>query len=383
MRADSSEKNSASVPLIMKTGLIGLSAGKASNAQSSPMSSVFEPGLVSVIIPTFNRGHLLGDAIDSVLAQTYRPIECVIADADSSDNTLEVVRHKQTSVPQNTGFKLLYVSEPDRGASASRNLGLKNCNGEFIQFLDSDDVLVREKLNHHVQVLRSNKDLELVWSGWKVEPEHSLKAALLGANAKLMTSDFTPANALQTKIVIPWEPWPCLFRRRLCIATGSWNEKVSRLEDWEYALRIWSRHPKAAFLDGVYCVARLHEGPRQNDLEFKPDGVERGLIACREARIANLELAPDDSEVRQLIAERYWEIGLEALLRGTKAQAIEAFGTAVRIGTRKKFRMKAAVVFCVMALIGRRWTKRMLKRYLAFKHLSPHAISSQISPVAQ
>jgi glycosyltransferase involved in cell wall biosynthesis len=358
----------------MKLDFINLPAVKASDAHGV-MPKEFEPGLVSVIIPTFNRGNLLGEAIDSVLGQTYRPIECVIADANSTDNTFEVVRRKQASITQNEGFKLIYVTEPNRGASASRNLGLRNCSGEFIQFLDSDDVLTCEKLNHQVQVLRSDGDLEVVWSGWTVVLAPALQTALQKANVCLQTSNFEPAKAVPTKSVIPWEPWPCLFRRRLCIVAGPWNEKTSRLEDWEYALRILSRHPKAAFLEGVYCVARIHEGPRQNDLDFKPDGVERGLVACREARKANLELAPTDVKIRQLIGERYWEIGLEALLRGTDAQAIEAFGAAAGLGSRKRFRMKAVVAWCVMRLTGRQLTKRLLKRHLTFKQSTPQAMA--------
>ena len=123
----------------MKLDCISLPAVKTSVVHGTPMSPDFERGLVSVIIPTFNRGHLLGEAIDSVLAQTYRPIECVVADANSTDDTLEVVRRKQAAIQKNGRFKLLYVTERDRGASASRNLGLRNCTGEFIQFLDSDD----------------------------------------------------------------------------------------------------------------------------------------------------------------------------------------------------------------------------------------------------
>ena len=220
-------------------------------------------------------------------------------------------------------------------------------------------------MNHHVQVLRSDDDLEVVWSGWKVASAPALWATLQDANATLKTGNFAPARAASTKAVIPWEPWPSLFRRRLCVLAGPWNEKTSRLEDWEYALRIWSHHPKAAYLEGVYCVARVHEGPRQNDLLFRPDGVERGLIACREARKTNLELAPTDVEVRGLIAERYWETGLEALLRGTDAQAIEAFGSAVDLGSRKLFRLKAAAAWFGMRVVGRQGTKRLLKRYLA------------------
>jgi hypothetical protein len=327
------------------------------------MQPGFVPGLVSVIIPTFNRGHLLGEAIDSVLAQTYRPIECVVADANSTDNTLEVVRCKQASILQNDGFKLLYVTEPDRGASASRNLGLRNCSGEFIQFLDSDDVLVCEKLNHHVQVLRANVSLDIVWSKWLIVDSEEMSGAIQRANSDVSRH---PNNAPPETVFsesIPWEPWPCLFRRRVCFEGGPWNERLTRFEDWEYAVRLLATNPKIAHLPGTYAINREHQRRGVYDHPHKPDAIERGLKACREAGLA-WSLKPEGNfKIAQLIAVRYWEMGLESLLLGTPQQAAEAFAGAKHITQSPKFRFKAGIAAFSLAVGGPRFARIVLSRY--------------------
>jgi hypothetical protein len=78
---------------------------------------------------------------------------------------------------------------------------------------------------------------------------------------------------------------------------------------------------------------------------------------------------------------RFWEIGLEALLRGTSAQAVEAFGAAARIGTRKLFRIKARGAWCAMKLAGRRTTTLLLRKYLAYKQAARQAVTCSVGPI--
>jgi hypothetical protein len=116
-------------------------------------------------------------------------------------------------------------------------------------------------------------------------------------------------------------------------------------------------------MPGVYCVQRQHDSGRRYDLDFKPEGVEFGLVACREARAACVdEVVPAD--IRQLVATRYWETGLEALRRGTDAQAIEAFSGAITLGSTFLFRLKGSVALLALRLGGAGAAKAALRRYL-------------------
>ena len=89
--------------------------------------------LVSVIIPTYNRAHLIKRSAMSVLNQTYSNLELIIVDDGSTDNTEEVVK----SIDDN---RVIYIKQPNQGACAARNNGIDHAKGEFIAFQDSDDV---------------------------------------------------------------------------------------------------------------------------------------------------------------------------------------------------------------------------------------------------
>lgn len=115
-----------------------------------------EPGLVSVIIPTFNRAYLVGSAIESVLAQTYRPVEMIVVDDGSSDGTREVVGR--------FGSAVRYFGQANAGVSAARNRGLREARGEFIALLDSDDRWMPWKLEAQVHLLRRLPQVGMVWT---------------------------------------------------------------------------------------------------------------------------------------------------------------------------------------------------------------------------
>ncbi|MCO5200031.1 MAG: glycosyltransferase family 2 protein, partial [Anaerolineae bacterium] len=110
------------------------------------------PPRVSVIIPTYNRAHLLPEAIDSVLAQTFKDVEIIIADDGSTDATAAIVAQY--------GSKVRYIAGVHGGAAGAhaRNLGLSHARGEFIGFLDSDDRWLPHKLTQQMVLLDANHD---------------------------------------------------------------------------------------------------------------------------------------------------------------------------------------------------------------------------------
>jgi glycosyltransferase involved in cell wall biosynthesis len=99
--------------------------------------------LVSVIIPTYNRAHLIGETLDSVVIQTYENWECIIVDDGSSDNTDEVVGKY---VKGDTRFKYYHRPEEHlQGGNGARNYGFKMSQGDYIQWFNSDDLMHPEK----------------------------------------------------------------------------------------------------------------------------------------------------------------------------------------------------------------------------------------------
>ena len=130
---------------------------------------------VSVIIPTYNSGRYIKEAIDSVLAQTYTNYEIIVVDDGSTDNTSQIV--------QAYGDRVHYFYQENQGVAVSRNRGLRESQGEYIAFLDHDDVFFPDKLSEQICCLEQHPEAGIVHSGWqrinycgeilgKVEPWH-------------------------------------------------------------------------------------------------------------------------------------------------------------------------------------------------------------------
>lgn len=130
------------------------------------MSLEHEPGLVSVIVPSYNRAGLLVEAMDSVWAQSYRPIELLIVDDGSTDNTRDLVEEWGRKHASDDSLRLRYFHQDNAGASAARNLGLVESRGEYIQFLDSDDLLHPERLQRIVDAFKETA-CDFIYTGFE------------------------------------------------------------------------------------------------------------------------------------------------------------------------------------------------------------------------
>ena len=130
---------------------------------------------VSVIIPAYNGDRYISEAIDSVLAQTYTNYEIIIVDDGSTDNTSQVV--------QSYRDRVYYIYQENQGVAVSRNLGLRVSQGEYIAFLDQDDIFFPDKLAKQISCFEQHPEAGIVHSGWqrinysgktrgKVEPWH-------------------------------------------------------------------------------------------------------------------------------------------------------------------------------------------------------------------
>lgn len=116
--------------------------------------------MISIIIPTFNRGYIVTRAIDSALSQTHRDFEIIVVDDGSTDNTREVLEPYKD--------RIRYFYQENKGVARARNKGIQEAKGEYIAFLDSDDYWLPEKLELQTEFLRSHPDVSMVYSRhWK------------------------------------------------------------------------------------------------------------------------------------------------------------------------------------------------------------------------
>lgn len=112
-----------------------------------------ESGIASVVIPTYNRANFITKTLNSVWAQTYRPIEILVIDDGSEDNTESIVKN-WINTHEAEDFHIKYIYQENSGAPAARNNGIKNSTGNFLQFIDSDDLIEKEKLELQIKLMQ-------------------------------------------------------------------------------------------------------------------------------------------------------------------------------------------------------------------------------------
>lgn len=164
--------------------------GRGAPASVRWMVRPFVPKLVSVIIPTLNRAHMIECALASVAKQTYRPIEIIVVDDGSTDHTAEILNQwKQSFCAENLALHL--VRKENGGVGAARNADLRISEGEFIHFLDSDDFIVPEAIGSLVGALLSSPQTLFAWSA-------SLRAAFENDASSKSLSSFIPSRFVPT-----------------------------------------------------------------------------------------------------------------------------------------------------------------------------------------
>lgn len=205
--------------------------------------------LVSTIIPVHNRPDLVVDAINSVLAQTYRPIEIIIVDDGSTDNTLSVLQSLAETHPEIKTF-----SQSKAGPGVARELGRQNAEGEFIQYLDSDDLLLADKFRLQVNALNQQADCSVAYGKTEStvigEPLKGVAMRKTGLRFDAMFPEFLRDRW--------WGTSTPLYRASVLHDIGGWLDTLNE-EDWEYDCRIASRGGKLAYVDEFVSNARRHD----------------------------------------------------------------------------------------------------------------------------
>jgi hypothetical protein len=299
-----------------------------------------EAGLVSVIVPTYNRADLIAETLDSVRAQTYRPIEVLIVDDGSTDGTAAAVEQWTRHAAGSEGLQLRYLSGPNRGAGAARNVGLAASCGEYIQFLDSDDLLHPDKLTLQVGELAADRRLAFAYSETAIFHQSPCweAPADYGAAPHDLVADFVARPV--------WKTESGLYRRPACIANGPWDERLSVWDDWEYNVRFALSGPRIARVAGVLSLAREHGGGRLSDLTVRPAGIEAILRAV--CRVDDLLAAAGcwSAGVRRALGSRYLLVAHFACVAGMAG--------VVRQAARRGLRLRSGVVkWCEFQLLRR------------------------------
>ncbi|WP_418511954.1 glycosyltransferase family 2 protein [Corallibacter sp.] len=206
---------------------------------------------VSIIIPTYNRATYIGEALTSIINQTYTHWECLVIDDGSTDNTKTVV-----SAYQDKDDRIRYTTRPDsypKGSNGSRNYGLSLAQGQYIAFCDDDDYWLHDKLEKQIPIFQQHPEVGLVTGNIEYVNSDGMRTGRVikqTGNHGYVFEEILLKNRLS--MITP------VIKREVFDKVGLFNTNFVIFEDWEYWRRV-AYYYKFYALDDVLACVRKHD----------------------------------------------------------------------------------------------------------------------------
>lgn len=307
-------------------------------------------GLVTTIIPVFNRANLLNRAVESVLAQTYRPIEIIVVDDGSTDDTPQAIAALTSAHPG----VVKSLRQSNQGPGRARQFGIEHARGEFVQFLDSDDRYLPEKTTLLVAALRSDKDADIAYARNYLATESDPR--------QLDTSHRSHENF---RFLFPailggrlWHTNTPLYRCEALARIGDWP-RTRQMEDYRYDAQAGVARLKLAYVDKFVAELWAHAGEHLGHawrksarahverVEALTEILESALLAGTNPRSEEMQLY-----CRTLFLEARW-----AASAGLGDQADALLVAGYRYATRQRWQY--AAFRSVGRIVGWRFAGRL------------------------
>ncbi len=222
--------------------------------------------LVSVIIPCYNVEQYVAECIESVLSQTYPDIEILVVDNNSTDQTFSIIQNYQKKYPQ----KIFVFKEKKQGAPAARNRGLNNSKGNWIQFLDADDLLLPEKIEHQIKLVATSPKTVMIAGAGVVQK----------SNGKIFYRFAPKTDDPFIAIAYTWIGYTCsnLFSSSAIKKIGGWDENLKNNQDTDLIFRLLKNaRPKDFIYDSKELTIRrmrpFGQITTSNNVEFNIDSL--------------------------------------------------------------------------------------------------------------
>ncbi|KMW69958.1 glycosyltransferase family 2 protein [Limnoraphis robusta] len=203
---------------------------------------------VSIIIPCYNAEKWLREAIDSCLQQTYSPIEIIVIDDGSTDNSLEIIK--------SYGDKLIWETGKNRGGNYARNRGFALSKGKYIQYLDADDYILPEKIEKQVYYLEET-GADVVYGDWRFQ-YHLPKGKISLSEINICG----PHEDFLEFLISGQYPWLTtivpLFRRAVVANSQGWDENIKSGQDRDFFISIALKNAKIFYQPGCYSIHRKY-----------------------------------------------------------------------------------------------------------------------------
>jgi glycosyltransferase involved in cell wall biosynthesis len=295
---------------------------------------------VSVIIPTYNRGALLVEAVESALAQRRPPDEILVVDDGSRDDTAARMAAY--------GERVRYVRQANAGPSAARNHGFRLARGEYLALLDSDDLWTPDRLERQLEVLQRHPETDVVFgrevlfSDGQPDLDWNLHDPEVRRVLAQTTGPLSPVLPLLIREnVVPTST--ALFRRALLDRAGGIDESLRQAEDWDLWLRFALAGARFAHVPAPLCRRRMHDSNLIHDKEARM----QATLAVLERHLP--QLGDWRAAAERRCSDLAYDLG-SLRLRGRQYQAAGVLFARVRPGT---------------VPVAKLWGKRLLAMLLA------------------
>jgi glycosyltransferase involved in cell wall biosynthesis len=269
---------------------------------------------VSVVIPTFNSAMLVREAIKTALVQTYRDFEIIVVDDGSIDNTGSVIAQ--------FGSDVHYFRQQNRGSSAARNQGIAISRGNYIAFLDADDLWTPNKLAEQIPIFQRDSKIGLVYSDWAVTSEGGETRASrlrdLSPGSGYVFDDLIQCGFILTSGTVV---------RRSCLnEVGYFDERLSIAQDYDLWLRICYRW-KVELVNKVLVTKRDRNGNLSSNLVT----TARERIALFDKALTNFtDMTPPTRRlIKDQLAYNHWDVGYHNFDRLLLREARKSFASSL------------------------------------------------------
>lgn len=236
--------------------------------------------LVSAIIPNYNYGRYLGEAVESVLAQTYPNVEVIVVDDGSTDDSLSVL--------QRFGDQITVISNKNSGVSTARNSGVAASSGKYVAFLDADDAWLPEKIEAQITKFDEDDQVGLVTCAMHyIRPD----GTIFGRNDNGLEGWVADDLLCLDKGVVVGAGSTGIIRRSLFEDIGGFDVRLATIADWEICYRA-ARRQKVGFISTPLALYRIHGSNMHEDLcrtEREAMYCLRKVFASDDVRLAKLK----------------------------------------------------------------------------------------------
>ena len=283
---------------------------------------------VSVVIPTYNRGQLLEQAIQSVLDQTYRDLELIVVDDGSTDDT----RRRVVAVADD---RVRYIHQRNAGLAGARNTGIREARGDYVAFLDDDDVWMAEKLERQMAIMQSRPNVAVVHCGFRFV---DLEGNPVSMEYRRPPSRGSLYEDLMYANVISGSGSAAVVRARCFIDAGTFDPTLRAREDQDMWRRLALAGHEFACVDEALVDIRWHAANMQKDPRRMAEANMRYLDKLR------LEVPAEcRHHLRDVADDLYTTAAMALVDAGLTLQAVPFAARSAALGPARFFRIAAAV----------------------------------------